>query len=76
MIYHLHFLVPFESHAYGTFRVRDVREGTQVTWGFFGRNPFPQKLFLLFVDMEEMLAEDFDHGLARLKEIVEKELKD
>jgi hypothetical protein len=76
MTYHLHFLVPFESHADGYFRLRDVSEGTVVTWGFYGRNRFPQKVMLLFVNMEEMLANDFDYGLLRLKEIVEKELGD
>jgi len=73
MAYHLHFLVPFESHADGYFRLRDVAEATEVTWGFYGRHRFPQKVILLFIDMEEMLTNDFDHGLGRLKEIVEKE---
>ena len=73
MIYHMRFLVPYESEAFGYFRVKEVPGGTQVTWGFHGRNGFPEKLFLLFMDMESMLASDFDRGLERLKRIVEKE---
>ena len=72
MAYHLSFLVPFESEAFGYFRVKDVPGGTQVAWGFHAHYPFPQHVMLLFANMEEMLAKDFDHGLARLKQIVEK----
>ena len=75
MVYHMRFLLPYESEAFGYFRLKDTSGRTEVTWGFQGRNGFLAKLFLLFMDMEGMLAKDFDRGLERLKAIVEKEVE-
>ena len=44
---------------------------TILKWGFTGSMDYPMNLSLLFMDMEEMLGEDFEEGLGKLKRILE-----
>lgn len=48
-------------------------EGTHVTWGFDSKMPFPFNIMLLFTDMTAAVGNDFEKGLANLKELVEAE---
>lgn len=70
--YALRFFEPFESEdkAYMRF-IEQEPEATLVTWGFDGHMAYPMNLMLLFMDMEEMIGDDFEHGLQRMKEILE-----
>lgn len=71
--YELRFLEPFKSVASTHFELEPISENsTRVLWGFSGKMPYPSNLFLLFVNMEKMLADDFDLGLVNLKQILEK----
>ena len=44
---------------------------TKVKWGFTGRSEYPSNLFLLFMDFEKMVGDDFQTGLQNLKNILE-----
>ncbi len=71
--YHLNFMEPWESESDGYLKVAAVGESTQVTWGMFGKTPFPWNIMNLFMSMDKMLGKDFEHGLQLLKAIGEKE---
>lgn len=70
--YALRFFEPFKSDdtAYMTFTEQNPEE-TRVAWGFDGYMAYPMNLMLLFMDMEEMLGDDFEEGLKGMKEILE-----
>jgi transketolase C-terminal domain/subunit len=70
--YELRFLEPFTSVASTHLELEALDDTTtRVLWGFAGTMPYPSNLFLLFVNMEKMLADDFDTGLQNLKKILE-----
>lgn len=70
--YELRFLKPFKSIAKTYFEIKSINEiETEVTWGFSSTMRYPFNLVLLFIDMEAMIAEDFDIGLTNLKKILE-----
>ena len=71
--YHLHFIKPWESESDGYIRLADAEGGTKVSWGFYGKNPFPWNIMMLFMNMDKMIGKDFERGLEKLKELAEKE---
>ena len=48
-----------------------TRGGTTAAWGFYGKNPFPLNIMLLFMPMDKMIGPDFERGLSSLKQVVE-----
>lgn len=69
----LRFFKPWKSESIGHINVNPVEDQhTLVTWGFSGKNKFPFSIFMLFMSMEKMVGEDFEEGLASLKEVLEK----
>ena len=68
----LRFMEPFESEA-DVYMITDSlsENRTHVTWGFDSSMNRPMNLMLLFVNMEEAIGNDYDEGLAKLKEILE-----
>ena len=69
----LRFKEPFADTGYGWFATEAVSEKeTKVKWGMRGRTPFPMNLLCFVMNMQGMLARDFDKGLAALKEKLEK----
>jgi hypothetical protein len=72
--FELRFQEPFESKADAYFITEssDTNQ-TRVTWGFKSSMPRPMNLMLLFMDMEQMIGDDYETGLANLKEILEAE---
>ncbi|MEI6949001.1 SRPBCC family protein [Paraflavisolibacter sp. H34] len=68
----LHFIEPFEgrANAYMTTEAVSDRE-TKVKWGFTSRMPYPMNLMLLCMDMEKMIGDDLQTGLANLKNNLE-----
>jgi len=71
--YELRFYKPFQSTEQAYMTTESVtNDQTKVTWGFSGRMKYPMNLMLLTMDMEGMLAKDFDGGLSKLKMILEK----
>jgi uncharacterized protein YndB with AHSA1/START domain len=68
----MRFKEPFESEAdvYMLFEsITDDR--TKLSWGFSGKTPYPFNIFLLFMDFSEAIADDYRHGLEKLKGILE-----
>ncbi len=72
--YQLRFKEPFESegHTYLTTSA-EGENATKVLWGFDGKMNYPSNIMLLFMDMEKMLAPDFETGLQNLKAVLEQE---
>ena len=71
--FELRFIEPFASTSYAWFETEDVnRFQTKVTWGFSGKMNYPLNLMLLTMNMEKMIGKDFEDGLGKLKEILEK----
>lgn len=71
--YALRFKVPMETTNKTHLRVvsKGARE-TDVYWGFEGDTPYPLNTLAWLFNMEEMVGNDFEYGLQRLKEILEK----
>lgn len=67
----LMFIRPFESTSNVWFELENEENGIEVTWGFEGKNSFPMRAFALFMSFEEMLGEDYQKGLNKLKIIAE-----
>ena len=44
---------------------------TEVTWSMDGPTPYVGKIIHLFVDMDRLVGQDFETGLANLKAAVE-----
>jgi hypothetical protein len=70
--YELHFIKPFESTDQAYMTTAAVNDSvTTVKWGMKGEMKYPMNMMLLFMDMEKMLAPDFENGLSNLKSILE-----
>ena len=68
----LRFLKPFESTSIGFFKLKELENQTEVTWGFRGEHAFPTTIIMLFMDMEEQVGPDFEKGLSKFKAYIEK----
>ncbi len=62
----LHFDKPFECTNTATFTFTPVPEGTKVTWAMDGENGFLSKAASLVFDMDKLVGDDFERGLAAL----------
>jgi hypothetical protein len=68
----LDFEKPFEAHNMVDFTMAPKGGSTEVTWAMHGPSPYLAKVMHLFFDMDKMVGEDFEAGLANLKAIAEK----
>jgi hypothetical protein len=68
----LDFLKPFPTSNKVEFDLQPKGEGTDVTWSMAGPLPFLAKIIHVFVNMDRMVGEQFETGLASLKSVVEK----
>lgn len=68
----LRFMEPFEAsdNAYVITESLDENK-TNVRWGFEGRMDYPMNFMMVFMDMEEMIGNDFAEGLDNLKQLME-----
>jgi hypothetical protein len=62
----LEFMRPFAATNQTTFTFTPVPEGTKVTWSMSGHNDFFGKAASLFMDMDKVVGQDFERGLASL----------
>jgi hypothetical protein len=70
----LRFIEPFEGIADAYMVTDSVDENqTRVTWGFESSMPRPMNLILLFLNMENLIGEDYQTGLEKLKVLLESE---
>ena len=68
----LDFVKPFKAHNRVDFSLEPRGNATTVTWAMEGPMPFISKIICLFVDMDRMVGQDFEAGLANIKSIAEK----
>jgi hypothetical protein len=67
----LEFLKPFASTSTAEFTFKPVGNETAVTWSMLGESTFVTKAVGLFMNMDKMLGDQFEMGLARMKSLVE-----
>jgi hypothetical protein len=63
---------PFAAHNNVEFRLEPRGDTTDVTWAMNGQTPYMAKILHVFLDMDRMVGQDFEAGLASLKTIAEK----
>ncbi len=68
----LDFIKPLEGHNVAEFALVPQGGTTNVTWSMDGPSPYIGKLIGVFVNMDTMIGNDFETGLANLKAIAEK----
>lgn len=67
----LAFEKPMAARNLTTFRFTPVEGGTQVAWIMEGQRNFMMKLFGIVMNMDRMLSQQFDEGLAALAKAAE-----
>jgi hypothetical protein len=67
----LEFLKPFEVTNTAEFTFEPAGNQTAVTWSMFGHNTLMGKAIGLFMNMDRMIGEQFEKGLADMNSIVE-----
>jgi hypothetical protein len=65
----LEFLKPFKATSTAEFTFKPGEKQTKVTWSTFGKNNFMAKVFWLVVDVDKMMGDEFEKGLANLKTV-------
>jgi uncharacterized protein YndB with AHSA1/START domain len=68
----LDFVKPFEAHNVVEFTLEPRGQSTDVTWAMRGSSPFLAKVMHVFFNMDRMVGEDFETGLANLKALAER----
>ena len=68
----LDFIKPFEAHNAVEFTLVTQSDSTMVTQAMYGASPFISKLMGLCFNMDKMVGEKYEEGLASLKGIAEK----
>ena len=72
VVIQLDFIKPFEGHNTAEFTLQAQGHLTQVTWVMHGPAPFISKLMGIFFNMDKLIGNDFETGLANLKGVAEK----
>jgi len=71
--FELRFLSPFESTSPAYMLTKEVtKTSTKVSWGFRGNMAYPMNLMFLFMDFEQIIGDDLQTGLDKLKVVLEK----
>ena len=68
----LDFIKPFEGHNTAEFTMQPKGDSTVVTWAMYGPSAVMTKLIGIFMNMDTMIGNDFEVGLANLKAVAEK----
>jgi hypothetical protein len=66
----LHFVKPMEGTSTTEFTFKPEGSQTAVTWSMYGQNDFISKAFCLFMNMDRMIGDKFEEGLASLSAAV------
>lgn len=67
----LQFVRPMEDTAEALFTFKPEGDKVNVTWSMIGTNNYMEKAFCMFVDLDKMVGDKFEEGLASMKKIVE-----
>jgi carbon monoxide dehydrogenase subunit G len=68
----LDMLTPLKAHNIVEFTLEPKGDSTNVTWAMNGRVPYVAKIVHVFLNVDRMVGQDFEAGLANLKAIAEK----
>jgi len=68
----LNMVRPIEAHNDVAFTLEPQGETTTVTWDMQGSVPYLAKVMHVFIDVDKMVGNDFEAGLAKLKSVAEK----
>jgi hypothetical protein len=68
----LNMLKPMEAHNDVAFRLEPQGDVTKVTWDMQGPVPYLAKVVHVFIDVDRMVGDDFEAGLAKLKAVAER----
>jgi carbon monoxide dehydrogenase subunit G len=68
----LDMIKPFAAHNQVEFRLEPRGDVTDVTWAMNGHTPYLAKVMHVFIDVDRMVGQDFEAGLASLKSVAEK----
>jgi hypothetical protein len=68
----LDMIKPFEGHNIVEFTLEPKGDSTNVTWAMNCQTPYIAKIVHVFFNMDKMVGNDFETGLANLKTIAEK----
>lgn len=72
LVLKLDFSKPFEAHNNVEFTLDTQGDTTTVTQAMYGPRPFTSKLMEIFFNMDKMVGDKYEEGLATLKSIAEK----
>ena len=67
----LEFLKPFRATNTAEFTFKPEGDRTAVTWSMTGHNNFMAKAVHLFINIDKMIGDDFERGLAQMKQVAE-----
>lgn len=70
----LDFIRPFQAHNTVDFTLSPQGDATLVTWDMRGPVPFFAKIIHVFLNMDKMVGDDFEAGLAKMKSVAEANL--
>jgi uncharacterized protein YndB with AHSA1/START domain len=68
----LDFEKPFAAHNIVNFTMEPQGDATTVTWAMHGPVPFLAKIVHVFLNIDRMVGQDFEAGLANLKALAER----
>ena len=68
----LDFISPFEGHNIAEFTMDAKGDATNVVWSMVGPTSYFAKILHVFMNMDKMVGDDFEIGLANLKSLAEK----
>jgi hypothetical protein len=67
----LDFTRPFRANNVSAFALEPDGDATRVVWTMSGTNPLMAKVFGLFMNMDQLVGNDFEKGLTSLKGLAE-----
>ena len=70
--YDLNFIEPFKSISKSYYITKKKPQGSLLTWGMIGENPYPINVITSFIDMDGMIGKDFEKGRLKLRNQLEK----
>ncbi len=71
VVMQLNFIKPFEAQNEARFTLQPEGTGQRLSWAMSGRNHFIGKLMGVCFNMDKMVGQDFEAGLAGLKQLAE-----
>jgi effector-binding domain-containing protein len=71
MTFDIDIIKPWTMHMPGSFTVKDTNGATKMTWSVTKHTDYPFNASNMFVNIDKYMGGDFEHGLDKLKKVVE-----